>query len=540
MVAVRRATNRVKVDAVEPALSTDRNPGARAISATTRYALRRPLIRRRRTVLVCLAVAASLAVAAIGTGSPGVWGWFVAVVAITATYLGLLHRLRRIAAEREFATILGPSLTHQGTSAHQGASAHLGILADFPPMPSSPVEGALPDAHLAEGGSAYTNAFALARFALANVAGWALSPIVFTFTLLVGETPKDTTGQRWLDALQGAQQRLKDQSLRTIAVSAATTASVTAAGTVAVFGASSVASAATAPASASAPIGSSLAASAGATPARASNAYRVVAGDTLSSIAARFGTTTAALAAINHLSNPNLIYRGQILHIVGGPGSTTAISAGTYTVVAGDTLVRIADRFGTTTAALVAINHLSNPNLIYAGQTLRVGGAIPGAPNATLISTTRSERSNASGDAAGTPPGRAPIPEPAVKAGAPSPAGEVAAQVALAQVGRPYAWAGATPGGFDCSGLVMYAWAHAGASLPHYSVAQYRNTTRISESALRSGDLVFYDNGSGAQPGHVTIYIGGGEVVTSDSPGTTVRVVPLDWDGVPIGFGRVG
>jgi cell wall-associated NlpC family hydrolase len=77
-------------------------------------------------------------------------------------------------------------------------------------------------------------------------------------------------------------------------------------------------------------------------------------------------------------------------------------------------------------------------------------------------------------------------------------------------------------------------------SLPHYSVAQYQDTARIGESQLRPGDLVFYDNGSGAQPGHVTIYVGNGQVVTADSPGTYVKVVPLSWDGSPMGFGRVG
>jgi cell wall-associated NlpC family hydrolase len=115
----------------------------------------------------------------------------------------------------------------------------------------------------------------------------------------------------------------------------------------------------------------------------------------------------------------------------------------------------------------------------------------------------------------------------------------VAAQVALAQVGKPYQWAGAGPFSFDCSGLVMYAWAHAGVSLPHYSVAQYEDTIRISRSQLQPGDLVFYNTGGGAQPGHVTIYIGNGQIVTADSPGTVVRVEVVNWDGIPMGYGRV-
>jgi cell wall-associated NlpC family hydrolase len=85
----------------------------------------------------------------------------------------------------------------------------------------------------------------------------------------------------------------------------------------------------------------------------------------------------------------------------------------------------------------------------------------------------------------------------------------------------------------------MYAWAQAGVWLPHYSVAQYQDTTRISRSQLQPGDLVFYDTGGGAEPGHVTIYIGNGLIVTADSPGTVVRVEVVDWDGIPMGYGRV-
>ena len=63
---------------------------------------------------------------------------------------------------------------------------------------------------------------------------------------------------------------------------------------------------------------------------------------------------------------------------------------------------------------------------------------------------------------------------------------------------------------------------------------------RISRSQLEPGDLVFYDNGDGgAQPGHVTMYIGNGEIVTADEPGTVVRVEVVDWDGIPMGYGQV-
>jgi cell wall-associated NlpC family hydrolase len=120
-----------------------------------------------------------------------------------------------------------------------------------------------------------------------------------------------------------------------------------------------------------------------------------------------------------------------------------------------------------------------------------------------------------------------------------SSAASIAVQTALAQVGTPYVFGGAGPGGFDCSGLTMYAWAAAGVSLDHYVPSQYAETTRISASELEPGDLVFYDFPGEVDPGHVGMYIGGGEIVVADTTGTPVRVESMYFDGTPVGFGRV-
>lgn len=96
--------------------------------------------------------------------------------------------------------------------------------------------------------------------------------------------------------------------------------------------------------------------------------YTVRSGDTLSSIAARFGTSYQALASLNGLSNPNLIYVGQTLR-VNGSASTGSVY---YTVRAGDNLSAIAARYGTSYQSIAALNGLANPNLIYAGQTLKI------------------------------------------------------------------------------------------------------------------------------------------------------------------------
>ena len=88
-------------------------------------------------------------------------------------------------------------------------------------------------------------------------------------------------------------------------------------------------------------------------------------GETLSSIATKYGTTYQALASLNGLSNPNMIYAGQVLK-VNEKVSTTR----TYTVRSGDNLSSIASKLGTTYQALAQRNGLSNPNLIYPGQVL--------------------------------------------------------------------------------------------------------------------------------------------------------------------------
>ena len=100
-------------------------------------------------------------------------------------------------------------------------------------------------------------------------------------------------------------------------------------------------------------------------PSAAIQTHIVQYGETLSSIAAKYGTTYQALASLNGLSNPNMIYAGQVLK-VNEKVSTTR----TYTVRSGDNLSSIASRLGTTYQALAQRNGLSNPNLIYPGQTL--------------------------------------------------------------------------------------------------------------------------------------------------------------------------
>jgi LysM repeat protein len=102
--------------------------------------------------------------------------------------------------------------------------------------------------------------------------------------------------------------------------------------------------------------------------------YTVKAGDTLSAIAAKFGTTYQELAKLNGIADPNKIYPGQVLKLTGSAPTAApkAPSAVTYTVKAGDTLSKIASAYGTTYQALAAYNGIANPNVIYVGQKIKI------------------------------------------------------------------------------------------------------------------------------------------------------------------------
>jgi peptidoglycan DL-endopeptidase CwlO len=126
-----------------------------------------------------------------------------------------------------------------------------------------------------------------------------------------------------------------------------------------------------------------------------------------------------------------------------------------------------------------------------------------------------------------TPP--PPVSVPTGGSGAGHPA---AASIALRYLGVPYVYGGASPSGFDCSGLVMYVYAQLGISLPHYTVAQWNATQPVSSPA--PGDLVFF-NGLG----HVGIYIGGGRFVNAPHTGSVVRIDSISSFGGYDGARRV-
>jgi cell wall-associated NlpC family hydrolase len=91
--------------------------------------------------------------------------------------------------------------------------------------------------------------------------------------------------------------------------------------------------------------------------------------------------------------------------------------------------------------------------------------------------------------------------------------------IAMQYLGVPYVWGGASPNGFDCSGLVQYVYAQIGVSLPHHAASDYSLGTPVAQSDLEPGDLVFF---SGL--GHMGIYIGDGQMIHAPHTGDVVKI----------------
>jgi cell wall-associated NlpC family hydrolase len=104
--------------------------------------------------------------------------------------------------------------------------------------------------------------------------------------------------------------------------------------------------------------------------------------------------------------------------------------------------------------------------------------------------------------------------------------GTTALRAALTQRGKPYVWGAAGPDSYDCSGLVLWAFAQEGISLPHYTGDQWNAGMHVSRADLEPGDLVFFF----ADISHVGIYLGNGLMVDAPSTGQVVQVQAVFWN----------
>ena len=285
--------------------------------------------------------------------------------------------------------------------------------------------------------------------------------------------------------------------------------------------------------------------------------YTIKSGDTLWDIAVNNGTTVDALMQDNNLSS-HLIYPGDKLNYSSSSSSSVEKLAqvkndGYYTIALGDTLGTVADKFGTSVDNLVEINNLSNPHLVYVGQVIKVDGnaapkatpavaqaapvqaaPVQAAPVARVqaapVAQTRvvapaaqtkvaapAAQTKAAAPAAPAAQTKAAAPAAQTKAATPAPAAQTKPaatttpsgsknaaiyQAALAQVGRYQ----------DCTMLVTNALKSVGINYHDWPAGYMKLGTQVSASQAQAGDLVYYANG-GTGLAHIAVYAGNGQAV---------------------------
>lgn len=302
-------------------------------------------------------------------------------------------------------------------------------------------------------------------------------------------------------------------------------------------------------------------------------------GDSLWTIAQKYGTTVANLQKLNGFSDSEtLITVGQSLK-VSGTATTTAtqttktatttsqvtVSANhvTYTVKSGDSLYTIAQEYGISVDSLRSSNNLSS--VLLPGQTLTINDPTKTPATTTTQTTATTSTATDTSSAATTTSTQAASSSASSQATATSSSTQTTAAssssaattnstsqatqstqattttssqtattstasvsassvISYAEqfVGVPYVLGGTSPSGFDCSGFVQYVYAHFGVSLPRTSEAQSTIGSAVSVSSAQPGDLLFW--GGQGSAWHVGIYVGGSSYIAAPTTGQSVAV----------------
>jgi peptidoglycan endopeptidase LytE len=266
----------------------------------------------------------------------------------------------------------------------------------------------------------------------------------------------------------------------------------------------------------------------------ASSIHRVVQGDTLWSLARRYGTTPERLAAANGIGVNAVLSLGQRLRVPAqaasagrpGPGARAVAASNPpapapatqiYRVKPGDTLWSISRRYGTRPERLATMNGIGVDATLSIGRALNVPAASPAEVR----------------QAPAPPPSAAVIAAQRRRLAALPSRGEHWAPQLLAFsqrfVGVRYRWGGTSPAGFDCSGFMYYVFGRMGVSLPRTTYEMFDAGVPVPRDELQAGDIVFFQT-LRPGPSHAGIYMGDGRFIHSSSGAGGVRITPMHHD----------
>jgi NlpC/P60 family protein len=219
-----------------------------------------------------------------------------------------------------------------------------------------------------------------------------------------------------------------------------------------------------------------------------------------------------------------LVVDGRI--VSGRPNTLVALAGSSYLVVLQTAVVPGAS---SRRVGLVGIRvHVGDSSLgLPAGSDLLVGLS-PAAGRSTPAARGGAVATWATLGFAASPGHAAVLIDSPELSGLPvaGPIGVRAVAIAERFLGVPYVWGGATPAGFDCSGLMMYVYDQLGVSLVHFSGTQYHQGASVPANALAPGDLVFFHPGP-LGPGHEGMYIGGDRFIHAPHTGDVVKISSL-------------
>ena len=261
-----------------------------------------------------------------------------------------------------------------------------------------------------------------------------------------------------------------------------------------------------------------------------STTHTVVKGDTLWSLAKKYGVSVSTLMKANNLSSSTILI-GQSLNLRAGMttygvnGVTTGSSSTAASTNTASSTSTIASSQAPKAKKSTTTNTSSNSNTSTSANTQSQSTASNSSASTTTNTNTAASNANTTSStntaaSSSQAVSQAPTASTSTATTTASASASAITSYALTFLGVPYVWGGTTPSGFDCSGLVQYVYSHFGINLGRTTYSQQYAGTKISVASAQAGDLYFW--GSYGSAYHVAIALGGGQYVMAPAPGQNV------------------